>query len=103
MPLPRIPDVAFQTATDRHAAWLKVSRTESSRGARREAAHNFARSLGLDQVDDPRAYDLVRAMLAHLSRTDPTRIATDHVNAGMTGLTLGLLLAQATGWEPPIE
>lgn len=68
-----------------------------------EAADNFFRSLGLDAENDWRPHSLLQTMLARFRHMEPDTIEEDEIVVGVFGITLGLLLAQATGWEPPLE
>lgn len=104
MPLPRIPDDAFNAVAKHqdtlHAVTMATAETAEEAG---KASHNFARSLGLDEETDARAYALAQVTLAQLRQTDAASIPSDHVYAAVVGITLGLSLARETAWEPPIR
>ena len=67
-----------------------------------DATSNFYRSLGLDGEYDKRALDLASTVMAHLRGIEVDDVPPDDVSVAMLGVMLGLLLAEATGWEPPI-
>jgi hypothetical protein len=101
--LPRIPDEAFNTVAQRHGDMIDVSTPagETPETAM-EASTNFCRSLGLDNENDPRAYWLLRTVMAEFRGVVPDALPSGEVHAGVLGLQLGLMLAQATSWEPPM-
>lgn len=100
---PRIPDAAFQAVANRADELHAVTMGTASSGEEAaNAAHNYARSLGLDSEGDERAYSLAHSALVYMSQhTDHTVTATE-VHAAVAGLQLGLSLARETGWEPPM-
>ena len=102
MPDPRIPDDAANHAISRIGTWLGLLRPGQSADERQAATDAFFRSLGLEGEYDNRAVPLARTVLAHNSGQQPDDIEDDHVMVCVVGITLGLLLAEATGWEPPI-
>jgi hypothetical protein len=100
---PRIPDHAFQAVADRGDELHDVTMaTAPSAAHAANAAHAYARSLGLEGEADQRAYALAHSTLAYLRQTDLASIPSDHVYAAVVGITLGLALARETSWEPPI-
>ena len=99
---PRIPDEAFRTVLQRHRDWLATTPGETVE-AWQASSDNVAHSLGLDGEDDRRAFELVSFMLGELREMDPESIPEQHLYAGVVGLWLGLSLARATGWEPPMQ
>jgi hypothetical protein len=107
--LPRIPDEAFYAVQRAHVEFEHVASQaladsdEVDVPAQSEqAADNFFRSLGLDGENDSRAYGLAHALMAHVRSVEPAAIPNAEVRAAVFGLTLGLMLAQATGWEAPM-
>ena len=64
--------------------------------------NDFFRSLGLEGEHDKRALDLAAVVLAQFHGIDPADVPPDDVSLAMFGIMLGLLLAEATGWEPPM-
>jgi hypothetical protein len=107
--VPRIPDQAFHAVLKAHVEFVHVAShalAESDEvdvpAQSEQAADNFFRSLGLDDESDSRAYSLARTLMAHARSVDSDAIPADEIAAGVFGLTLGLMLAQATGWEPPM-
>jgi hypothetical protein len=101
--LPHIPDEAFASVVQRHADMIDVATAAGETAVTAiEAATNFSQSLGLEHEHDRRAYWLVRTVMAEFQDGDPADLASNEVHAGVLGLTLGLMLAQATGWDPPM-
>jgi GGDEF domain-containing protein len=97
---PRIPDEAFREAAGRVDRLFDVVLAASpSEEQAREAGDNFCRALGLDGERDERAHALAERLLA-VVRDGHT---PEDVDATVLGITLGLQLAQATGWEAPID
>jgi hypothetical protein len=99
VPFPRIPDDAFREAgrgVDR--LFDVVLASSPSPEQAREAGDNFCRALGLDGERDRRAHALAERLLG-LVRDGHT---AQDVEATVLGITLGLQLARATGWEAPM-
>jgi hypothetical protein len=99
--LPRLPDEAFEFAVNRVGTFLDVG-AGPARQDPREAADSFFRALGLDGERDKRAYGLGVTVFAHLRGVAEDALTQAEADATVCGITLGLLLARATGWEPPI-
>ena len=99
---PRIPDEAFRTVVERHREWLATSPGETVE-AWQKSSDNVAHSLGLEGEEDHRAFELVSFMLGELREMSPEAIPEQHLYAGVVGIWLGLSLARATGWEPPMH
>lgn len=75
-------------------------------GSEPDAVHtstdSFYRALGLDGEEDRRCLGLVVAVLANLRDTDTSEVPHEDVSRTVLGVMLGLLIAQGTGWQPPI-
>jgi len=100
---PRIPDDAFQAVADRNDDLMAVTLgTASSVEDAGNAAHNHARSLGLEGEADARAYRLAESTLVYLTQHSQHVVTSDEVHAAVAGIQLGLELARETGWEPPM-
>lgn len=102
MTVPRIPDDAFMHALERVARITSLVPVNAADHEVQEAADNFWRALGLDGDWDDRAVRATRVALGHLHQIEPEDVPPDDVSAAMLGIMLGLLLAQGTGWEPPL-
>jgi hypothetical protein len=101
---PRIPDDAFQAVANRGDELTAVTLgTSSNVEEAGDAAHNYARSLGLEGENDLRAYALAESSLAYLSQGTGHTVTPHEVYAAVAGIMLGLALARETGWEPPIS
>jgi hypothetical protein len=97
---PRIPDEAFAESAGRVERLFDVVLASGpSPEQAREAGDNFCRALGLDGERDPRARALAEQLLALVREGH----SAAEVEVAMLGITLGLQLAQATGWDAPIE
>jgi hypothetical protein len=97
--VPRIPDEAFADAARRVDRLFDVVLASSpSPEQAREAGDNFCRALGLDGERDERA----RALAERLLGVVKDGYSPEDVDATVLGITLGLQLAQATGWEAPM-
>jgi hypothetical protein len=103
MTVPHIPEDAFHHATDRIGRLLAVIPPGSSEEEVQEATSNFYRALGLEGECDSRALGLTRVVMAHLRRIEPDDVPEHDVSGGVLGIMLGLLLAQGTGWDPPLR
>jgi hypothetical protein len=101
MSLPRIPDEAFLEVLNRIGTFLDVA--DSADAGHREAGDNFCRALGLDGERDERVWNLAQTVIAHLRGVELDSLGYSDIQAGNLGVTFGLLLAQATGWSPPME
>jgi hypothetical protein len=96
--VPQLPDSAFDRALQRHKDLHDVTMAGPG-GDFHAISDRFHQSLGLGGENDPRAYALARSTLAALSETP---VHPHHVHAAVVGITLGLLLAEATDWQPPL-
>jgi len=56
----------------------------------------------MEDEADPRLQNLCATVLADRLGVAKGDVPSHHVHAAMVGVELGLLLAQATGWDPPI-
>lgn len=99
---PQIPDGAFLHALSRIGTMMDLIPPGASPDEVHESAESFYRALGLDGEQDQRALNLVSAVLAHLREIDPSQVPYEDVSGAILGMMLGLLLAQGTGWEPPL-
>jgi hypothetical protein len=102
MTVPRIPEDAFMHLLERIARITTLVPPNASSTDVQEAADNFYRALGLDVDWDDRAVRATRVALGHLRQIEPEDVPPDDVSAAMFGIMFGLLLAQGTGWEPPL-
>jgi hypothetical protein len=100
--VPRIPDDAFMHLLERVVRITALIPFDASSADVQEVADNFYRALGLDGDWDDRAVRATRVALGHLREIEPEDVPPDDVSAAMLGIMLGLLLAQGTGWEPPL-
>jgi hypothetical protein len=99
---PRIPDDAFQAVANRSDGLQAVTLgTAASAHEAGNAAHNYARSLGLDGEGDDRAVRLAASALTYLEQYTNHTVTTTEVHAAVAGIQLGLALAHETGWDPP--
>jgi hypothetical protein len=97
---PRIPDEAFAESAGRVDRLFDVVLASSpSPEQALQAGDNFCRALGLDGERDPRARALAERLLAVVKDGH----SAEDVDATVLGITLGLQLAQATGWDAPME
>lgn len=101
--LPHIPDSAFDETLSRIGRMLDVIPPNATPEQVQEITNNFYRALGLDGEYDPRALGLVSAVLAHLRQVDSDTLDPTEISVGVLGISLGLLLARGTGWEPPMS
>jgi hypothetical protein len=106
---PRIPDAAFLSVIEHHTALLHVASNTLAESSDSEvdaaaqlASDNFYQSLGLEHEHDSRAYALAQTLMARMRGSTPEEIRTVELHAAVFGLTLGLMLAGATGWEAPM-
>lgn len=100
MAFPRIPDDAFREAAGGVDRLFDVALASSpSPEQAREAGDNFCRALGLDSERDQRAHALAERLLAVVRHGH----TAEDVEAIVLGITLGLQLARATGWEAPMS
>ena len=97
--LPRLPDAAFDEVVDRVQAFFSTASSAEDWSA---ATDNFFRSMGLEGQADERANATTRAIVGALQGIGPEEVDTKEAGVGIVGVTIGLLLAQATGWNPPI-
>jgi len=99
MAFPRIPDEAFLAAAGRVDRLFDVVLASSpSPEQALQAGDNFCRALGLDGERDERARALAERLLGVVRDWH----TAEDVDATVLGITLGLQLAQATGWEAPL-
>lgn len=100
VPDPRIPDDAFDHLGEALQTLLDVSASGDPDDP--TPGDSFSRSLGLDGTQDLRVLSVVATLIGRAHGVDQLNAPKDEVRAGVLGVVLGLLLAQGTGWNPPI-
>jgi hypothetical protein len=97
--VPDLPDAAFAAVVTRITTFLRATPT----GQQQPDMDSFCQSVGQRGQRDKRVWDLGVALVALDNNTSGTaNLPEREVRAHVQGITTGLLLAQAAGWEPPI-
>jgi hypothetical protein len=97
-----LPDSAFDGAMKRLGGWLDVVNGSETPEELREATDNFCRAFGLEEENDERSIRLSRAVLATLRHVHVDDVPDEDVSLAVFGISLGLVLAEQSGWDPPI-
>ena len=98
--VPRLPDTAFEATIARVGTFLDAAPRTPTGGITQDAADAFCRGIGLDGDGDNRARGLSNTVNAALRGIPAAQLGPDSEAAGVIGITLGLMLALATGWDP---
>jgi hypothetical protein len=101
--LPDLPDDAFASVAEGMDHFQRVlPGTDDANG---DASDTFLRSVGLRGRGDPRAWALAGAFACPEAEGDYSDLKPKQnrrFEAMWIGITLGLQLAQRSGWTPPI-
>jgi hypothetical protein len=98
--VPRLPNAAFEATLARVGTFLDTAPLTTTGGITQDAADAFCRGIGLDGEGDVRARGLSNSVNAALRGIPMNQLGPDSEAAGVIGITLGLMLALATGWDP---
>lgn len=98
--VPLLSDSAFDATIARVGTFLDTAPRTPTGGITQDAADAFCRGIGLDGERDDRARALSSSVNAALRGIPVDKLDPERTAAGVIGITLGLMLALATGWDP---